>query len=276
MSRLSTCFEKIRSEGRKAVIPYVVAGDPSVEITVPMMHRLVAAGADVVELGVPFSDPMSEGPVIQRGHERALGNNVSLANVLEMVKSFREGDSDTPIVIMGYANPVERMGYPVFASACAEAGVDGLITVDLPPEEVGPLNNELKKVSIDNIFLISPTTPEARIATITSNASGFIYYVAVKGVTGAGHLDTADVEKHLATIRSKTGLPICVGFGIKDAASAAAVGAMADGVVVGSALIDTMAQRIESGGTPEQGIDDAVSLLGAIRSGVATAMGATA
>jgi len=276
MSRLSTCFEKIRTEGRKAVIPYVVAGDPAAAITVPMMHRLVAAGADVVELGVPFSDPMSEGPVIQRGHERALENHVSLANVLEMVNVFREDDAETPVVIMGYANPVERMGYPVFASACAEAGVDGLITVDLPPEEVGPLNHELKKVSIDNIFLISPTTPAERIATITANASGFIYYVAVKGVTGAGHLDTADVEQHLAAIRSRTTLPICVGFGIKDAASAAAVGAVADGVVVGSALIDTMAQRIESGGTPEQGIDDAVSLLASIRSGVTASIGTTA
>lgn len=276
MSRLSTCFEKIRTEGRKAVIPYVVAGDPAAAITVPMMHRLVAAGADVVELGVPFSDPMSEGPVIQRGHERALENHVSLANVLEMVNVFREDDAETPVVIMGYANPVERMGYPFFASACAEAGVDGLITVDLPPEEVGPLNQELKKVSIDNIFLISPTTPAERIATITANASGFIYYVAVKGVTGAGHLDTADVEQHLAAIRSRTTLPICVGFGIKDAASAAAVGAVADGVVVGSALIDTMAQRIESGGTPEQGIDDAVSLLASIRSGVTASIGTTA
>jgi tryptophan synthase alpha chain len=268
VSRLTPCFEALRKSGRKAVIPYIVAGDPTVAATVPMLHSLVAAGANVLELGVPFSDPMSEGPVIQRGHERALANEVSLTQVLSMVAEFRRQDQVTPIVIMGYANPVERMGYANFASACSTAGVDGLITVDLPPEEVGPLNVELQKVAIDNIFLISPTTPAERIATITSNASGFIYYVAVKGVRGAGHLDSSDVGMHLDLIRSKTALPICVGFGIKDAESATAVGSMADGVVVGSALIDTMAVTLEAGGSLDAGVDKAVALLGSIRTGI--------
>ncbi|MDB2352057.1 tryptophan synthase subunit alpha [Luminiphilus sp.] len=268
MSRLTPCFDALRSSGRKAVIPYIVAGDPTVASTVPMLHRLVAAGADVLELGVPFSDPMSEGPVIQRGHERALANSVSLTQVLAMVVEFRQQDQMTPVVIMGYANPVERMGYAQFASECAAAGVDGLITVDLPPEEVGPLNAELQKVEIDNIFLISPTTPAQRIGTITANASGFIYYVAVKGVTGAGHLDSKDVGMHLDLIRAETALPICVGFGIKDAESATSVGAMADGVVVGSALIDTMTVAMESGSSLDVGVEKAVTLLGSIRSGI--------
>jgi len=268
MSRLSQRFASLKSAGRKAVIPYVVAGDPAKDVTVPMMHRLVAAGADVLELGVPFSDPMSEGPVIQRGHERALECGVSLTDVLAMVREFRTGDPDTPVVMMGYANPVERMGYAEFAAACAEAGVDGLITVDLPPEEVGLLNVELKKVEIDNIFLISPTTPEQRVATITGNASGFVYYVAVKGVTGAGHLDTADVSQRLDIIKAQTELPVCVGFGIKDADSAARVGAFADGVVVGSALIEALAGTIEGGGETADGVDAAVALLADIRSGV--------
>ena len=268
MSRLSQRFASLKSAERKAVIPYVVAGDPAKDVTVPMMHSLVAAGADVLELGVPFSDPMSEGPVIQRGHERALDCGVSLTDVLAMVREFRAGDADTPVVMMGYANPVERMGYAEFAAACAEAGVDGLITVDLPPEEVGLLNAELKKVEIDNIFLISPTTPEQRVATITGNASGFVYYVAVKGVTGAGHLDTAEVSQRLDIIKAQTELPVCVGFGIKDADSAARVGAFADGVVVGSALIEALAGTIEGGGETADGVDAAVALLADIRSGV--------
>lgn len=268
MSRLTACYAQLRAEGRKAVVPYIVAGDPSPAATVPMMHKLVAAGANVLELGVPFSDPMSEGPVIQLGHERALEHGVSLRDVLAMVTEFRRDDSDTPIVVMGYANPVERMGYPAFADACAAAGVDGVITVDLPPEEVDTLNAELKRVSIDNIFLISPTTPDARIATITNAASGFIYYVAVKGVTGAGHLDTDDVAHHLERIRAATQLPVSVGFGIKDATSAAAVAAIADGVVVGSALIDTVARQLGAGGSEDAAVASAVDLLAQIRAGV--------
>ena len=268
MTRLTSCFERLKSEGRKAVIPYVVAGDPSRDGTVPLMHRLVEAGADVVEVGVPFSDPMSEGPVIQKGHERALDNGISLRDVLGMVADFRKQNTSTPIVVMGYANPVERMGYADFADACANAGVDGLITVDLPPEEVDALKVELERVSIDNIFLISPTTPDERIKTIVQNASGFIYYVAVKGVTGAGHLDTADVASYMDKIKAETTLPICVGFGIKDAESAAAIARVADGAVVGSALIDTMARTLADGGSEDLATENAIGLLKSIRNGV--------
>jgi len=268
MSRLAARFDELRASHRKAVVPYVVAGDPSPEVTVEILHQLVSAGADVLEVGVPFSDPMSEGPVIQKGHERALAHRVSLRAVLSMVSEFREQDANTPVILMGYANPVERMGYEDFAQACAAAGVDGLITVDLPPEEVESLNKELKRVDIDNIFLISPTTPKERIATIVDSASGFIYYVAVKGVTGSGNLDAGEVSAQLAEIRQLTGLPLCVGFGIKDAVSAAEIGAVADGVVVGSALIDTMAQAIAASGREAAGIAEAVSLLADIRRGV--------
>jgi tryptophan synthase alpha chain len=232
------------------------------------MHRLVEAGADVIEIGVPFSDPMSEGPVIQLGHERALANGVSLRQVLAMVQEFRQHDNTTPVVVMGYANPVERMGHASFADACAKSGVDGVITVDLPPEEVDSLNEQLKRVGLDNIFLISPTTPDSRIATITRRASGFIYYVAVKGVTGAGNLDVADVTHHLNLIRAVSTLPVAVGFGIKDASSAASVANIADGVVVGSALIDTIAKAMAAGSSEAQAVDQAMTLLSDIRAGV--------
>lgn len=268
MSRLKNRYESLRSAGRKALVPYVVAGDPSPDVTVSLLHDLVAAGADVLELGVPFSDPMSEGPVIQLGHERALANGVTMRKVLAMVSEFRQSDTETPVVVMGYANPVERMGYSTFADACAQAGVDGVITVDLPPEEVEALNAEYQRVGIDNIFLISPTTPDARIATITSAASGFIYYVAVKGVTGAGHLDSADVADHVARIRATTELPVAVGFGIKDAASARAIAATADGVVVGSALIDAMAKAQSAGADAAAACEAAINLLREIRTGV--------
>jgi tryptophan synthase alpha chain len=261
-------FAELKSRDRTAVIPYVVAGDPTPGATVGLLHDLVAAGADILEVGVPFSDPMSEGPVIQQGHERALEHHVRLRDVLAMVAEFRERDATTPVVLMGYANPVERMGFSVFADACADAGIDGLITVDLPPEEVDRVNAELERVGIDNIFLISPTTPDARISTITARASGFIYYVAVKGVTGAGHLDTDDVAMHLKKIRDVSTLPVAVGFGIKDAASASAVAAVADGVVVGSALIDTVAKARAAGNPDEAAIAEGVSLLASIRAGV--------
>ena len=268
MSRLAGLFKQLEADGRTAVIPYVVAGDPNPDATVPLMHDLVAAGADVLEVGVPFSDPMSEGPVIQQGHERALEHGVTLTHVLSMVTQFRERDNDTPIVLMGYANPVERMGYEGFADRCRDAGIDGLITVDLPPEEVDAINEQLQRVGIDNIFLISPTTPEPRIATITQRASGFIYYVAVKGVTGAGNLDTDDVASHLARIRATSKLPIAVGFGIKDAASAAAVASMADGVVVGSALIKAVADARVSGESEAAALAQGVALIEGIRRGV--------
>lgn len=268
MSRIAERFKQLKEQGRKALIPYFVAGDPSADIAVSLMHGLVDAGADIIEVGVAFSDPMAEGPVIQLAHERALANGISLRKTLETVRQFREQDNHTPVLLMGYANPVEHMGYAVFADAAASAGVDALLTVDIPPEEVIAVNTELNRVGIDNIFLIAPNTPDSRIDTIVEQASGFIYYVSLKGVTGAGNLDTEEVARRAQLIRSHTNLPLAVGFGIKDAESAKAVAAVADGVVVGSALINVMAAVMESGGTSEAAIVAAKSLLGDIRAGI--------
>ncbi|MEM7692298.1 MAG: tryptophan synthase subunit alpha [Pseudomonadota bacterium] len=248
MSRIAGVFESLKADGRKAVIPYLVAGDPSLELTVDLMSALVDAGADVIEVGVPFSDPMAEGPVIQRGHERALDRGTRLRDVIELVRQFRERDSHTPVLLMGYANPVERMGYATVAESASSAGVDALLTVDVPPEEVASLNQELKSVGMDNIFLVAPTTPDARMDLIASEASGFIYYVSLKGVTGAGHLDLGSVSSQVAQLREHTSLPVCVGFGIKDGASAAAIADFADGVVVGSALVQKLADVAATGG----------------------------
>lgn len=268
MSRLGPVFQRLRDEGRRAVIPYLVAGDPNEGLTVPLMHSLVEAGADVIEVGVPFSDPMSEGPTIQKGHERALAGGTSLNSTLALIAEFRQTDLETPLILMGYANPLERKGYAAVADACAEAGIDGLITVDLPPEEVAVMNAELQRHSIDNIFLISPTTTEDRIITITEQASGFIYYVALKGVTGAGHLDTEAVEAHLAIIRQYTDLPVAVGFGIKDAQTAARVAVCADAVVVGSALVDEIAADFSEHQDDARAIAIGGSLIASIRKGV--------
>lgn len=242
MSRIASCMQELKAANRKALVPYIVAGDPDYATTLATLHALVQAGADILEIGVPFSDPMAEGPVIQKGHERALASGMSLKKVLELVREFRSSDSKTPVVLMGYANPVERMGYAAFADAAAAAGVDGLLTVDMPPEEAAGLNAELKRVGIDNIFLLAPTTTDVRAQQICQMATGYLYYVSLKGVTGAGHLDTTEVRAKLAQFRSYTGLPLCVGFGIKDAASARAVAETADGVVVGSVLVDAMAR----------------------------------
>ena len=268
MSRIANRFQQLSERGRKALIPYFVAGDPSMEVTVPLMHRLVAAGADIIELGIAFSDPMAEGPVIQLGHERALANGVSLKHTLGFVREFRQQDQETPVLLMGYANPVEHMGYGVFADAASQAGVDALLTVDIPPEEVAAVNLELNRVGMDNIFLVAPNTPEERIGEIANQASGFIYCVALKGVTGAGHLDTAEVASRAETIRAHTSLPLAVGFGIKDAETARAVSSAADGIVVGSALVDTMAVTIEQGGSFDAAMDAAVTLLSEIRRGI--------
>jgi tryptophan synthase alpha chain len=248
MSRLRERFEALRASGRRALVPYVVAGDPPGVDTVELLCTLADAGADVIELGVPFSDPMSEGPVIQRAHERALAAGIRLRGVLDMVRAFRERNDTTPLLLMGYANPVERLGYAQFADAAAAAGVDALLTVDIPPEEVARLNVELRRVGVDNIFLIAPTTPNERMDLIAAEAGGFIYYVSLKGVTGAGHLDQASVAEQVAEIRRHSQLPVCVGFGIKDGPSAAAVGAVADGVVIGSALVQRLADAAAEGG----------------------------
>ena len=268
MSRIAGRFKDLASSGRKALIPYFVAGDPTMEATVPLMHKLVAAGADVLELGIAFSDPMSEGPVIQLAHERALANGASLKQALQWVREFREQDDTTPVLLMGYANPVEYMGYDVFADAAASAGVDAVLTVDIPPEEVAQVNKELHRVGMDNIFLISPNTPEQRIARIAEQASGFLYYVSLKGVTGAGNLDTAEVSARAQLIRSHTQLPLAVGFGIKDASSACTVAEVADGVVIGSAIIDAMAASIGSGGSVDAAMEEAVALVREIRQGI--------
>jgi tryptophan synthase alpha chain len=240
MNRITQTLRALQQKGRKALVTYIVNGDPTPQITLQAMHSLVAAGADILEIGVPFSDPMAEGPVIQKSHERALIHNVSLKDTLKLVADFRLVDQATPVVLMGYANPVERMGYPVFAELAASAGVDGLLTVDLPPEESTHLLAQLKTCGLESIFLLAPTSSDARIQKVSSQAGGFIYYVSLKGVTGAGHLDVASVKEKLDVIRRYSKLPVMVGFGIKDGPSAQAVASCADGVVVGSALVEIM------------------------------------
>ncbi|HEY9033673.1 MAG TPA: tryptophan synthase subunit alpha [Pseudomonadales bacterium] len=240
MSRIASCFARLKQQQRKALVPYVVAGDPDPATTVPLMHSMVEAGADVIELGVPFSDPMAEGPVIQLAHERALAHAVSLRQTLAMVAEFRRQDNTTPVVLMGYANPVEAMGYQAFAGEAAAAGVDGVLTVDLPPEEASDFHAALKQQGLDNIFLIAPTTTDERIGLIAAMATGYLYYVSLKGVTGAANLDFDSVTEKMAAIKAVTDLPVCVGFGIKDAESAQRIARLADGAVVGSALIAKM------------------------------------
>ncbi len=243
MSRLRSTFEALKADNKKALIPFITAGDPEPSVTVGLMHDMVEAGANILELGIPFSDPMAEGPVIQAACERALAHDVSLHDVLGMVKEFRGKDADTPIVLMGYTNPVEVMGYEAFASAAAEAGADGLILVDLPPEEGAELIAALKAKQIDMIYLLAPTSTDQRMQLICDQASGFVYYVSLKGVTGAANLDVASVVEKVAQIRSHTSIPVGVGFGIRDAESAAQVAAVADAVVVGSAVVKRIADN---------------------------------
>lgn len=237
MTRIAARFTDLASRGRTALIPFVTAGDPDLATTVPLMHAMVVAGADLIELGVPFSDPMADGPVIQRSSERALAHHTRLRDVLDLVRQFRTQDSATPVVLMGYLNPVESMGYTDFADAARAVGVDGLLIVDAPPEESGDLVKILNQAGIDLVYLLAPTSDEDRIRKIGAVASGFVYYVAVKGVTGAGHLDLEEVEAKLAEIRRHIKLPVGVGFGIKDAAAAGRVAGMADAVIVGSAIV---------------------------------------
>ena len=246
MSRIAARFAELRAAGRKALIPYVTAGDPNPQVTVPLMHALVDAGADIIELGVPFSDPMADGTVIQQAHERALVHNVSLRDVLGMVSEFRQTNASTPVVLMGYLNPVEIMGYAEFARAAQAAGVDGALTVDMPPEESHDFLIALREHGIDPIFLLAPTSHKARIQKITNAASGFVYYVSLKGVTGAATLDVSAVATKLDEIRAESDIPIGVGFGISDAASAAAVARIADAVVVGSALVRRIGENAET------------------------------
>ncbi|MDX1606378.1 MAG: tryptophan synthase subunit alpha, partial [Candidatus Competibacterales bacterium] len=245
MSRIESRFRSLHEAGRKALIPFVTAGFPRPGLTVPVLHRLVAAGADVIELGVPFSDPMADGPVIQKAGERALAQGMSLARVLDLVAEFRREDADTPLVLMGYLNPIEAMGHESFARRAAEAGVDGVLTVDLPLEEADELVPQLQAAGLDPIFLLAPTSSPERIRRTAEVARGYVYYVSLKGVTGSGALDTDAVAERVAQIRPHIGVPVGVGFGIKDAATAAAIGRSADAVVVGSALVARMAERAD-------------------------------
>jgi len=244
MSRIATCFERLNSEGRKALIPYVTAGDPEPGVTVKLMHALVAQGADIIELGVPFSDPMADGPVIQLACERALAHNVRLLDVLDMVAEFRQSDDATPVVLMGYLNPVEVLGYDNFAEKARAAGVDGLLTVDLPPEESLEFSTKLKSYGIDVIYLLAPTTEEHRIKAVCEQGSGYVYYVSVKGVTGSSALDVNAVAEKLDVVRKYTDMPVGVGFGIRDNESARAVSEVADGVIVGSVLVNKIAELV--------------------------------
>ncbi|MDX1512807.1 MAG: tryptophan synthase subunit alpha [Gammaproteobacteria bacterium] len=257
MSRIGGRFEALRSQGRKALIPFITAGDPDPGVTVPLMHAMVDAGADIVELGVPFSDPMADGPVIQRASERALAAGMNLMRVLAMVREFRANDEDTPVVLMGYLNPFEIAGYESFAAAAAEAGVDGVLTVDLPPEEADDFLSAVRARDIDLIFLLAPTSGADRIRKIAEVASGFVSSVSLKGVTGASNLDADSVASKVGEIKELVSLPVGVGFGIRDGESAARIASVSDAVVVGSVLV----QAIESMAATPQRIPDEVARL---------------
>ena len=242
MSRIAATFDELKKQGRKALIPFATAGDPDPALTVPLLHAFVEAGADLLELGVPFSDPMADGPVIQRASERALAHHVGLGDVLGMVREFRKRDTATPVILMGYANPVEAMGIERFTTEAAAAGVDGVIIVDYPPEECTQLAALAKQNGIDLIFLLAPTSTPERVRQVARIASGFVYYVSLRGVTGAGSLDVADVVARLSQLKTEIKLPIGVGFGIRDAESARRIAAAADAVVIASKLIQEMEQ----------------------------------
>ena len=243
MSRIQASFERLAKQGRKALIPFITAGDPQPALTLPLMRALVAGGADIVELGVPFSDPMADGPTIQRASERALAQGMSLRGVLTLVREYRLEDTKTPLVLMGYANPVEAYGLEGFARDAAEAGVDGVLVVDYPPEECAEFSLVLKRYGVDPIFLLAPTSTELRYSEVAAAGSGYIYYVSLKGVTGSASLDLDEVARRIPLIRSKVGMPVGVGFGIRDAATAANIALIADAVVIGSRIIE----EIESG-----------------------------
>jgi tryptophan synthase alpha chain len=260
MSRIQGRFEALAGARRKALIPYITAGDPHPSLTVALMHALVESGSDILELGVPFSDPMADGPVIQRSGERALKHGVGLKDVLQFVKQFRERDGATPIVLMGYANPIEAMGIEKFAAAAKAAGIDGVIVVDYPPEECVDFSALMKKNDIDPIFLLAPTSTKKRIDEVARSGSGYLYYVSLRGVTGAANIDVSEIGERIPSIRAATKMPIGVGFGIRDAESARRVAASADAVVIGSRLI----QEIEAG-SPDQAVARVKAFLKPIR-----------
>ena len=240
-SRITACFDAAADRGRKVLIPFITAGDPDPEWTVDIMHALVNGGADLIELGVPFSDPMADGPVIQMASERAIAKGVMLSSVLEMVAHFRQEDKRTPVVLMGYMNPLQRFGLREFPAAAKDAGVDGLLIVDCPPEERAELGGAMNAADIDGVCLVAPTTTRERVRLLAGHASGFVYYVSLKGITGSGRLEPAELQEPLDQIREFCDLPVAVGFGIKNAETAGTVAAHADGVVIGSALVETLA-----------------------------------
>lgn len=260
-SRIKAAFARLAAEHRKALIAFITAGDPTLAATLPLMHELVKAGVDVIELGVPFSDPMADGPVIQRASERALKHAVGLNDVLACVTQFRTTNQTTPVVLMGYANPIERMGLDVFADAAVVAGVDGVLVVDYPPEESAALLAAMDSRGIDTIYLLSPTSSAERIKLVAMVARGYVYYVSLKGVTGAGNIDTQEVGRKIAAIKAEVNIPVGVGFGIRDGATARLVSEVADAVVIGSRII----QEIESS-TPENVIANVGKLVGSFRS----------
>lgn len=262
MSRLTATFEQLAKSGRKALIPFVTAGDPTSDFTLPLMHEMVKAGVDVIELGVPFSDPMADGPVIQRASERALAHKMSLTKTLALATEFRKTNQQTPVVLMGYLNPIEAMGYEGFANAAQRADIDGVLTVDLPPEEGEQCAALLKAHGIDTIFLLAPNSSSDRIEKMSALGSGYLYYVSLKGVTGAGHLNAADVENKLKQIKAITSLPVSIGFGVKDAETAKTISSLGDGVVVGSALISKIENNLDK---PELAKTEIIGLLSAMR-----------
>ncbi|WP_180042877.1 MULTISPECIES: tryptophan synthase subunit alpha [unclassified Acinetobacter] len=260
MSRLATRFGQLKSQQRKALVSYVMAGDPHPQVTVPLLHQMVEAGVDVIELGLPFSDPMADGPVIALAAERALAGGTNTLDALNMVKEFRQKDAETPVVLMGYLNPVEVIGYEKFVSMANECGVDGVLLVDLPPEEAKDFDDVLKKFNMDQIFLLAPTSTDERIQHVANQASGFIYYVSLKGVTGAATLDIAEAAARIQKIKTVTDVPVGVGFGISDAASAKAMGGAADAVIVGSAFVKQFANL-----APEQAVVETVNKVKELR-----------
>lgn len=262
MSRIAALFSELNKTGKKALIPFVTAGDPNPSVTVDMMHGLVEAGADIIELGVPFSDPMADGPTIQLACERALAHNTSLRDVISMVTEFRTVNTHTPVVLMGYLNPVEAMGYENFAKSAQQAGIDGVLMVDMPPEESGENAKIFADHDLDIIYLIAPTTTDARISEIAKYSTGYVYYVSIKGVTGAAEIDVADVSKNLERIRSRVSIPVGVGFGINNGKAAAAVATIADGVIVGSALVNKIAANADD---PATAINEVKAVLSEMR-----------
>jgi tryptophan synthase alpha chain len=268
MSRIDSIIKERLAAEQKVLIPYLVAGDPDIETSLRLMRALVAAGADIIELGVPFSDPSADGEVIQRGVERSLKNGTTLLDVIELVAAFRQENERTPVVLMGYLNPVEILGYETFVSAASKAGVDGVLLVDMPPSESTALAELLSAAAIDLIFLVAPTTSEDRALTIAQRCTGYLYYVSLKGVTGAAISDSESIVKNVSLLRTFTDLPIVIGFGIKDPESAARMGALADGVVIGSALVERIAALADTTVLDDATLESSVNLIAEARAGL--------